>query len=63
MIDELVIHVSGDSATVSARSGNSERQGPGNRYLDSYTRRDGEWECVHACVWPLPGSDGDTVTP
>ena len=50
-IDQLTIHVDGDTAVVSARS----RRGPDrdNRYLDTYARRDGAWLCIHACVWPL----------
>ncbi len=55
LVDELAIHVAGDLATVSARSRSAGQSGPGNRYLDSYRRRDGQWKCVHACVWPLPG--------
>jgi hypothetical protein len=58
--DELAIHVAGDTATVSARSSDATQSGPGNRYLDTYERRDGEWLCVHACVWPL-SSDGDVT--
>lgn len=51
-IDQVVVHVDGDTAVVSARSTrNSERY---TRYVDTYERRDGSWLCVHACVWPLP---------
>jgi hypothetical protein len=49
--DQLVIHVDGNTAAVSARSlrlPNSSR-----RYLDTYERRNGGWECVHSCAWPL----------
>ena len=49
-IDEVMIHVAGDAAVVSARS---RRPGRTNRYLDTYERRGDEWHCVHACVWPL----------
>jgi len=51
-IDQLIVHIDGDVATVSART--SARPGQFNRYLDSYQRRDGDWTCYHACVWPLP---------
>ena len=46
-IDQVVVHVDGDTAIVSARTSR-----PG-RYVDTYARRDGRWLCVHACVWPL----------
>ena len=51
-IDQVVVHVDGDTAIVSARTSS----GPGRcgRYVDTYERRDGGWLCVHACVWPLP---------
>jgi hypothetical protein len=62
-IDEVVIHVAGDIATVSARTRNAERPGQRNRYLDTYRRRDGRWLCVHACVWPLPAEPDGTVAP
>jgi hypothetical protein len=62
-IDEVVIHVAGDTATVSARTRSDARPQRHNRYLDTYERRDGHWLCVHACVWPLPGRTGDTVGP
>ncbi len=60
-IDQLAIHVAGDTATVSARTHSSTRPARANRYLDAYQRDDGRWRCVHACVWPLPGDGGDTV--
>lgn len=50
-IDQLVVHVDGDAAVVSARS--SSRPGQFNRYVDSYERRNGSWVCYSACVWPL----------
>ena len=50
-IDQVVVHVDGDTAIVSARTSRPERRG---RYVDTYERRDGGWLCVHACVWPLP---------
>lgn len=61
-IDQIAIHVAGDTACVSART-RSAPTGSGNRYLDTYERRGGRWVCVHACVWPLPPADGDTVAP
>jgi Domain of unknown function (DUF4440) len=54
-IDQLAVHVDGDTAVVSART--SRRPGVYGRYVDTYARRDGEWQCVHACVWPLPQTD------
>jgi hypothetical protein len=50
-VDQLVIHVAGDTAIVSARS-RSDKPGS-RRYLDTYQRVGGSWLCVHACVWPL----------
>jgi len=50
VIDEVMIHVAGDAAVVSARS---RRPGRTYRYLDTYERRGDEWHCAHACVWPL----------
>ncbi len=50
-IDQVVVHIDGDTAVVSARS--FTRPGKYNRYVDTYARRDGGWLCVHACVWPL----------
>jgi hypothetical protein len=52
VIDQVVIHIDGDAAVVSART--SVRPEKYNRYVDSYERRDGKWTCYHACVWPLP---------
>ena len=50
-IDQLALHVDGDTAVVSART--SREPGRYRRYVDTYARRDGDWLCVHACVWPL----------
>ncbi len=50
-IDQLLVHVAGDAAVVSARS--SSRPGHYNRYVDSYIRHEGAWLCMHATVWPL----------
>jgi hypothetical protein len=61
-IDELVVHVAGQTATVSARTHSDSRPGRANRYLDTYVRRGGSWRCVHACVWPLlPDEQGRTT--
>lgn len=57
-IDQLAVHVCGETATVSARSHSRARPGKHNRYLDTYARRDGRWLCVHACVWRLPDALG-----
>jgi hypothetical protein len=57
-IDQLVVHIDGDAAVVSARTSRQpDRYG---RYIDTYARRDGGWLCVHACVWPLPGGNQGT---
>jgi hypothetical protein len=50
-IDQVVVHVDGDPAVVSARTS----RGPGtySRYVDTYERRGSGWLCIHACVWPL----------
>ena len=50
-IDQVVVHVDGDTAVVSART---SRPGRFGRYVDTYARQEGAWRCVHACVWPLP---------
>jgi hypothetical protein len=52
-IDQVVVHVDGDTAVVSART-SGRSPGRFGRYVDTYERRDGHWFCVHACVWPLP---------
>lgn len=54
-IDQVVVHVDGDAAIVSARS--SSRPGQHNRYVDTYARRDGAWTCIHASVWPLAAEE------
>lgn len=56
-IDQLVIHVDGDIASVSARTHSAS--GRSNRYLDTYRRDIDRWRCVHACVWPLPTAGTD----
>lgn len=50
-IDQVRVHVDGDTAIVSSRS--SARPGRYNRYIDAYRRGENGWLCVHACVWPL----------
>lgn len=50
LIDQLVVHVAGETAGVSART--SSGTGTHNRYLDVYAREGDEWKCVQACVWP-----------
>lgn len=50
-IDQVRVHVDGETAIVSARS--LTRPGPSNRYVDTYVRRGSVWLCVHACVWPI----------
>jgi hypothetical protein len=52
-IDQVVVHVDGDIAVVSARSSTSPERH--HRYIDTYLRGDGGWRCMHACVWPLSG--------
>jgi hypothetical protein len=53
-IDQVSVHVDGDTAVVSART--SRQPGRFARYVDTYERRDEGWLCVHACVWPLAAS-------
>jgi len=50
-IDQVAVHVDGDTAIVSART--SAQPGRYSRYVDTYERRGDGWLCVHACVWPL----------
>jgi hypothetical protein len=52
-IDQVAIHVDGDTAVLSART--SRQPGRYSRYVDTYERRGETWRCVHACVWPLSG--------
>ena len=51
-IDQVTVHVDGNTAVVSART--SRQPGRHSRYVDTYERRGDKWLCVHACVWPLP---------
>ena len=53
-LDQVVIHVDGDTAVVSGRT--SRAPGSYKRYLDTYDRGPDGWRCVHACVWPLAGA-------
>jgi hypothetical protein len=50
-VDQVVVHVAGDTGSVSARSSNGS--GRHNRYIDVYARETDGWKCVQACVWPL----------
>jgi Domain of unknown function (DUF4440) len=54
-LDQVVIHVDGDTAVVSGRT--SREPGTYRRYLDTYERRPEGWRCMHACVWPLEATD------
>jgi hypothetical protein len=60
-LDQVVIHIDGDTAIVSGRT--SRQPGTNRRYLDTYQRRSEGWRCIHACVWPLdlprPESGGE----
>ena len=49
-IDQVVVHVAGDTASVMART--SAGSGRHNRYIDVYARQADGWKCVQACVWP-----------
>lgn len=60
-IDQVVVHVDGDTAVVSART--TRGQGRYGRYVDTYTRRADGWECVHACVWPLVATESPEAGP
>lgn len=64
-IDQVTIHVAGDTAGVSART--SHASGARSRYLDVYSRTDDGWLCVQATVWPLdpdpdPGGYSTAIT-
>ena len=50
-IDQVAVHVDGNTAVVSART--CRAPGTYGRYVDTYERRGDGWLCVHACVWPL----------
>jgi hypothetical protein len=54
-IDQVRVHVQGDTAVVSARS--CTRPGQFNCYVDTYARCGDRWLCVHASVWPLHPQD------
>jgi hypothetical protein len=60
-IDQVVVHVDGDTAVVSART--SRGHGRFSRYVDTYARRAHGWECVHACVWPLAATESSEAGP
>ena len=57
-IDQVRVHVHGDTAVVSARS--STRPGQFNCYVDTYARCGDRWLCVHASVWPLHPRSADS---
>jgi hypothetical protein len=52
-IDQVHVHVDGNTAVVSARTdwGAPDNQG---RYADTYEKRDGSWVCTHATIWRVP---------
>src|SRR5271170_7414339 len=52
-IDQVSIHVDGNTAVVSARSLGAPG-GSYSRYADTYDRSPEGWRCVHAVVWRLP---------
>lgn len=57
-IDDVNVHVDGNTAVVSARTHWGE-PGTFRRYADTRERRDGRWVCSHASVWRLsPESPG-----
>lgn len=60
-IDQVAVHVDGDTAVVSART--SRTLGRHGRYVDTYARRAAGWECVHACVWPLAPAESSDARP
>jgi hypothetical protein len=49
-IDQVIVHVDGNTAVVSART---SRPGRSGRYVVTYEQRSSGWECVHASVWPV----------
>ena len=51
-IDQVAVHVDGNTAVVSARS-LGRPGGSDARYMATYERRADGWCCVHACGWPL----------
>ncbi|WP_109505447.1 DUF4440 domain-containing protein [Nocardioides speluncae] len=59
-IDQVDIHVAGDTAGVSART--TGGTGRFNRYLDVYAREADGWRCVQASVWPLRPESGHAVS-
>jgi hypothetical protein len=61
-IDEVVVHLAGQTATASARTHSDSWPGRANRYMDTHVRRGGSWRCVHACGWPLVPDEPGRVT-
>ena len=55
-IDQVHVHVDGNSAVVSART-HWGQEGVYGRYADTYEKRDGSWTCTHAAIWRLPKQD------
>lgn len=53
-IDQVVVHVDGNVAVVSARSFRGPVPERYTRYIDTYELRGDNWMCVNACLWPLP---------
>lgn len=50
-VDQVVVHVAGDTAGITARTSNGT--GRHNRYLDVYSRELEGWHCVQASVWKV----------
>jgi hypothetical protein len=62
-IGQVVIHIAGSTAAVSAHTRSDTRPRRHSRYPGTCERRGGHWVCLHGCVWPLPEQPGDTVGP
>jgi hypothetical protein len=55
-IDQVHVHVDGNSAVVSART-HWGTPGLYGRYADTYEKRDDRWVCTYATIWRLPKED------